>query len=386
MLTNKEEKTRRPGKQEREAAVLLALVAQYIKTGKPVGSETLRDLQFHDLSSATIRNYLANMETAGLLTQQHVSGGRLPTDAAFRIYAKEMLDEVANTPIQSSHFPAFHEVADGTPKALVDYLERIVASISDTLHLASFASAPRFDQDFVTDIRFVGFDSGKVVVVLLTNFGLIHTEILYSPIKISAPMLQRIENYCRFRLSSVGTIFTEELNKDELEIAHKFYQESIARYLVRYSNFIDDDVFRAGFSALLHYEEFRDPHALTSCLSIFENRRTLYKFIHETMKTSRGSIKYWCGTDLSPYVASTIDCAVATIPFTINQKNVGVLGILGPLRLPYKDVFQLLCEAADTVSISLTNALYKHRISFRRPSVTVLESHRPLLLMAKKKE
>ena len=84
---------KRMGKQERERKVLLGLVEYYIQTGKPVGSNTLKEAGFEDLSSATIRNYFANLEEEGYLVQSHSSGGRIPTDLSYRTYAEHVINQ-----------------------------------------------------------------------------------------------------------------------------------------------------------------------------------------------------------------------------------------------------------------------------------------------------
>lgn len=376
-------KNKKIAKHERENRILLGLIEYYIKTGKPVGSDTLREHGFQELSPATIRNYFAKLEEQGFLAQQHISGGRIPTDKAFRFYAEEMLEEARKKETKISHLPAFEQ--EGNEPEVIGYLQRICEAVSEISHTASFISSPRFDQDFVVDIRLTGFESGQIIAALLTNFGFVHTEVLYSPFKLSVHMLKRIENYCRFRLTQAGhpgEIFPEELDRDELEIAHRFYQESVARYLVRYSHFREEDIYRSGFSKLLRYPEFQDAKALTSSLAIFENKIALHGIIRETMKMKDHQIHYWIGEDLLPYLSTEMNCAVAAAAYSINQKRVGVIGIIGPKRMPYKEIFALLYEASESISSGLTSSLYKYRISYRTPNAECLDTYAkgPLLL------
>lgn len=373
-------------REDREKKVLLGLVSYYIKTGKPVGSETLRSQEFQKLSPATIRNYFVRLEKEGYLLQQHVSGGRVPTDKAYRLYAEEVIKDVKQSKSKGKiTFPLFESEEHGEPKELIGYLQRTCESLSDLGHVAAFVSSPRFDQDFVVDIRLVGFDPGRVIAVLLTNFGLVHTEVLYSSTKLTAHSLKRIESYCRFRLAHSGAtsdIFPEELDRDELEIAHRFYQEAVARYLVRYSHFVEEDVFRAGFSKLLRYPEFQDAKALTSSLSIFENKLALHGLIREVLKMKEKKLHYWIGSDLFTYLSTEQNCAVVAASYAINQKPVGVIGVIGPARMPYKELFEMLTEASEKISTSLTNTLYKYRITYRTPDAEAIDKYSkgPLLL------
>lgn len=357
-------------KEERERKVLIGLVAHYIKHGKPVGSETLKESEFQDVSSATLRNYFVRLEEGGYLKQHHASGGRIPTDKAFRLYADSVLGEFQKGARSKAKLPSFTDSEITEMKEVILYLQQITESVSELSHTASFLSAPRFDQDFVIDIKLIGFEQGRYLSALLTNFGLIHTEILHSPKKLSSHSLKRLESYFRARLTS-GQIVADELDHEELEIAHRFYQEAMARYLVSYSNFTEEDLFRAGFSKLLRYPEFQDAVALTSSLSLFENRTALRLLIRECMKGE--GIKYWIGEDLFTHLTSSLNCAVIACPYRIGQKIVGAIGIIGPMRLPYEELFTMLSDAAQAISKCLTASLYKYRISFRTPDAQLLE-------------
>jgi heat-inducible transcriptional repressor len=228
-------------------------------------------------------------------------------------------------------------------------------------------------------MKLIAFDQGRYLAALLTNFGLIHTEILHSAKKLSQHTIKRIESYFHSRLTG-GSIAPDELDKDELEIAHRFYQEAMARYLVSYSNFSEEDLMRAGFSKLLRYPEFQDAVSLTSSLSLFENRSALNALIRECMR--QGQFKYWIGRDLMPYLSSELNCAVICCPYRIGTKIVGCIGILGPMRIAYGDLFRMLEEAGEAISKSLTKSLYKFKISYRTPEAhALLLAHEKRLLL-----
>jgi heat-inducible transcriptional repressor len=375
---------KKASKQERERKILLGLVAYYLKNGKPVGSHTLQEAGFDELSSATIRNYFATLEEEGYLEQQHTSAGRIPTTKAFKFYAEHCLDELAHGKEVKGvrHIPRFDESEMDAMKEVVLYLQRMTESVSELAHSACFLSAPRFDQDFVVDMKLIAFDQGRYLSALLTSFGQIHTEILHSPVKLSAHTIKRLESYFRARLTA-GVLAPDELDKDELELAHRFYQEAMARYLVTYSNFSEEDIYRAGFSKLLRYPEFQDAAALASSLSLFENQTASRALVRECMKA--GKIKYWIGEDLLPYLRGPLNCSVIAAPYRIGQKVVGAIGIIGPLRVFYDELFVQLNEVANSISLSLSRSLMKYKIAFRTPEVQVLKFEgKPTLLLEQK--
>lgn len=348
---------KRSSKRDKEKKCLLSLVEYYIKTGKAVGSSTLKEVGFFDLSSATIRNYFAALEEEGYLIQHHTSGGRIPTPLAFRFYADSCLAEIAQSPsfIAGEEAPEIKEIAL--------FLQHAAEEISVRANLPVFLSAPRFDQDFVVDIKCISIDHARTLSVLLTSFGQVYTELLHVPKKLSHHTLQHIEAYCHARL--MGKDLEEELTDEEHELAKRIFQETMSRYLVSYANFSEEDLFRTGFSKLLAYPEFQEAESLASSLSIFENRAALRGLIRETVRA--GQLKYWIGEELFHYLSSQQNCAVIAIPYHIGHKKVGAIGVIGPMRLAYRQLFPLLQAAEVDISRFLEKSLHKYRLSFRTP-------------------
>jgi len=353
--------TKKTGKQERERKVLLSLIDYYLKTGKPVGSNTLKEVGFADLSSATIRNYFAHLEEEGYLLQQHISGGRIPTDKAYRFYAQEY----CHAPYQTNQIDKkFDELRSTEMREIAIFLQHAAEQLADKCKLAVFLSAPRFEQDFIIAIKLIVIDSERCLCVLVTDFGEIMTEVLYTGTKLSAFTSKRIESYFSWRLT--GQNQPEGLTPDEEELAKKFYNEVMVRYIVSYSHFDQEEVYRTGFSTLLAYPEFHDPNALANSLALFENTHGMRLLLKESAKLN--TLKFWIGDDLTVYSPEIKpDCAVIAIPYHVNQQAVGAIGLLGPTRMPYRQLFGIINQFADNISEALTRSLYKFKITMRQP-------------------
>ncbi len=350
---------KRAGKQDRERKVLLGLVDYYIQTGKPVGSNSLKDAGFGDLSSATIRNYFAHLEEDGYLLQSHSSGGRIPTPLAYRVYALNFL--------QSDPFPLkqdlFHSLRQFDSREIALFLQEAAESLSQITQCAVFLSAPRFDHDFIVDVKLVPLDGFRCLSILITDFGVVQTEILHLPSKLSTFAIKRIEGYFHWRLTGLGK--PENLEEEEEVIGQTFYNELMLRYIVGYSNFIDEDIYRTGFSRLLTYTDFQDASLLASGLALFENIHGMRLLLKECKTLDR--LKFWIGDDLAAYSTPNPNCAVVAIPYYINHKPVGAVGLLGPIRLPYQTIYSTLRLFSEIVSETLTRNIYKFKISFRQP-------------------
>lgn len=360
------------GKYDRERKVLLGLVDYYIQTGKPVGSNTLKETGFGDLSSATIRNYFAHLEEEGYLLQSHSSGGRIPTHLAYRVYAQAYLEE-SQIELKDDIFQSLRQF-DSREIAL--FLQEGAERLSQTSHCAVFLSAPRFDHDFIVDIKLVSLDAFRCLCVLITDFGVVQTEILHLPSKLSSFAIKRIESYFHWRLTGLSQ--PEHLEQEEEEIGQTFYNELMLRYIVGYSNFVDEDIYRTGFSRLLSYPDFQDASLLASGLALFENIHSMRRLLKECKTLD--CLKVWVGDDLAAYAASDPNCAVLAIPYYINRKAVGAVGLLGPTRLPYRTLFSTLRLFSESVSETLTRNIYKFKITFRQPETGQLylqkEEHR----------
>jgi len=352
---------KRSKKETREFQVLLGLVDLYLETGKPIGSNTLREHGFQNLSSATIRNYFVQLEREGYLRQPHSSGGRVPTNEAFRLYANEMLSSSQLKPDVEEKLAPLGEVE---LRSVTSYLQQAAEKLSDITDYAVFLSSVRFDHDFILEVKLVGIDSERILCVLITDFGQILTEVLsVSNFKFNALSLRRVESYIQWRLK--GGTAPENLTIEEENVAQRLYSEIMVRYLVRYSNFSDEEVFRTGFSHLLAYPEFHDPLALATGLSLFENAAQMRLVLSEC--TKEGILRFWIGSDLAPFATAAQGCSVIAIPYYIGQTIAGAVGILGPCRLPYRTLFGTLRFFSECISKSLTKSLFKFKLSFRQP-------------------
>jgi heat-inducible transcriptional repressor len=349
----------RKGREDREFKVLIGLVKLYLETGKPIGSNTLKETAFDRLSSATIRNYFARLEKDGFLMQHHASGGRVPTEEAYKIFAKEHL---ADTQIEPDEEFALKETLSKDTKELSLYFQEAVEKLSDIVGSAVFFSSPRFDQDFIVEVKLVAIDEKRCICIILTDFSLVHTELLYTEQKMSLFSLKRIEQYFHFRLTGLDKPL---LSPEEELFAKKAYNEVVLRHFVMYTNFNQEDVYKAGFSKLLIHPEFYDPLTLASSLAIFENSRLITPLLQETMQS--GTIKYWIGKDLERITPPPHVSSIIAIPYSINHRNVGAVAILGPNRQQYQKIFGVLKLFSQLLGENLTSSMYKYKLSYRQP-------------------
>lgn len=348
-------------KADRQQALLFGLIELYVKTGKPIGSQTIQEQGFESLSSATIRNYFAKLDEAGFLKQPHTSGGRIPTDKAFKLYAQNYQGLGF---IEKSQETTLDHIFNQETKQVTTLLNQAADAFSEMTQCAVFFSTPRFDQDFIQNVLLVALDPARILAILITDFGAIHTESLYLDRPHDATFLHTCQEYFLWRLNKgEKPLFKTEA---ETKMAQRIYNEIMVRHVVGYANFPNEEIFKTGFSKLLSYSEFNDASALASSLSLLEDESIMRAILRKSIKTNQ--LQFWIGEDLTEFTPMNADCTVISIPYYINQIAVGSIAILGPSRLAYRNIFGLCQYLSEKISNKLTSTLYKYKISFRQPT------------------
>jgi heat-inducible transcriptional repressor len=352
---------------KRAFEVLFSLIELYLQTGKPVASNTLKDERLPHLSSATIRNYFAELEESGLLEQMHTSGGRVPTTEALRLFANSCSQ---NKKIDPKDEVFFLNHLDFKTVALQRSLELAVEALSEATGLAALITSPRFDQDFIKDIRLFVLDSTRVLSVIITRFSVCYTDILHIPKKLSSFSAKRIETFFKSKLQPKEVVL-EELSTEEMPIAVQLYQEISLRFMVRYANFTSDEVMKAGLYRLLNYTEFHDPALLGSTLTLMESPTKVHEMIQRTMRAD----------NVSYQIADPVnhETTVLSIPYRVQGKRVGAIALFGPKRIPYPRLFALLNHFRNLFEKQLDQVIQANNISLRTPETT-LEHNPPLFL------
>lgn len=356
---------KRQAKDHRENQVLLGLVELYLETGQPVGSVTLHKERFSNISSATIRNYFCKLEKAGLLRQQHSSGGRIPTEEAYQAYLQAFQDKPQAS---EKNIESLRAKLIKSTREVSAYLQKSAETVSEATQCAVFLSSPRFDQDFIFDIQLVGIDHYRCLCILLTDFGMVHTEIMHCEQGLVGLNLKNIAQYLQWRISGLEK---PKLSPVEEKISSQFYKEIMLRHIVGYSNFSAEDIYKTGFSKLLNYPDLNNATSLANGLSLFENETDLRKLIHKACKEKK--LCYFIGNNFEELSTKLSGCSVLVTPYKIHQSIAGAIAILGPNRIPYRSLIALLDTAQDSIGKTLTSSLYKFKITFRNPKPLQIE-------------
>jgi heat-inducible transcriptional repressor len=330
---------------QRNRQVLLAIIAEYVETGEPVGSRAVARRHIRGLSPATIRNAMADLEELGYLVQPHTSAGRVPTDAAYRFY----VDQIQRVPWVAGKAPAV-----GPPTAVPDAAERLMAEtparLSSGTHMMGVLLTPPLKQTALDRIELVALDEERTLAVLVTETGWVTARPLAPRPRGAGEELREIGRALtrRFR----GKTFQEILDEvtapadplDPLWTRSRGVLDEVVALLR------DRTLYVSGATNMLDHPDLSDTATLRSTLRAFEDKVRLVDLLSR-MAEERG-LRVMIGSE-NP-VEDMRGCSLITSTYTYRDQVVGVLGVVGPRRMPYSEVMSVVDETARIVSSSLS--------------------------------
>lgn len=335
----------------RAQAVLRLVVDSYVASGEAVGSRTLsKELARYlglELSAATIRNTMAELEEAGLLYSPHTSAGRLPTDAALRLVVNNLLEVRPMDALAQADMAQRLEQngADGAQK-----LERASQALASLTQCAGLVAAPKLDRP-IRQVEFVSLGPGRVLAVWVAEDGGVENRLLESDPRLTPSDLQRAGNYLTHHLygrslhEAKAAIAQEiALRKDEL---NGLTQKLVEQGLAVPSN-TDGIVIVRGQNQLLNdVREMRELDQLRRIFDTLEQRETLLKLVEQTQVAE--GVQIFIGAENELFNHS--GCAMIVAPYTNKQQQViGAIGVIGPARLNYGRIIPMVDFTAKILS------------------------------------
>jgi len=336
-----------PPLDQRSRQVLLAVIAEYVETGEPVGSRAVARRHIRGLSPATLRNAMADLEELGYLAQPHTSAGRVPTDAAYRFY----VDHLQHMPWVAGKAPAVGQPS-GVPQA--DAAERLMAEapslLSTGTHMMGVLLAPPLKHTALDRIELVALDEERALAVLVTDTGWVTARPINTIPRGGTEELRETGRALtrRFR----GKTFQEILDDltapaDPLD---PLWQRSRGVLDEVVALLRDRTLYLSGATNMLDHPDLSDTATLRSVLRAFEDKARLIDLLSR-MAEERG-LQVVIGSE-NP-MEDMRGCSLITSTYTYRDQVLGVLGVVGPRRMPYSEVMSVVDETARVVSSALS--------------------------------
>ena len=328
--------------------VLRAIIDNYIETAEPVGSRTIA--RKHDLgvSSATIRNEMADLEETGYLHQPHVSAGRIPSDKGYRFYVDALVQPHSFSVTEHLKIrEEFTKTKTGLERA-INEAARLLAFLTDSI---SLVVAPGTDQLVLKHLQLAWIEGSGILLTVVLHPGvvknrLIRTEQQYTPGEInelSSVLNQKLKGITYRELSS--TIFSE-IARDFGEIG-RVLVELLLQGLVEEKG---EQVYASGTVNILNQPEFRDVERAIALLEILEEKERVLSLL----STAAGSSGVQVVIGHENMLASLQDCSLVTCTYYVGSDVVGTLGVIGPTRMDYARIMAAVTLVSSSLSSFLT--------------------------------
>jgi heat-inducible transcriptional repressor len=328
----------------RQRDVLIAVIREYIDSAEPVGSRVLSKRHFPNLSPATIRNAMADLEELGYLVQPHTSAGRVPTDKAYRYY-------VDSFPPASPVAPASGGTLPARRRSSIDgFMERTSSHLSDATRLTGLLLAPPLKHTMIARVDLMPVPDDRALAVVTTDSGWITVrEITLDP-PVTADEVRALgrELTRRFRDRSVEEIVEmEAAPADPLDALHTRARSVTEQILAMLRG---RTLYVSGAINMLDHPEFWDIEATRELLRTFEQKEKLAELM--TALAGDAGVRVTIG-DENPVTAMR-ECTLITSTYMYRDQVLGILGVVGPRRLPYPEVIAIVNETARHVTEALS--------------------------------
>lgn len=332
----------------REDIILKAIVEEYVRAVRPVGSRTITKRIPMNLSSATIRNVMSDLEDMGYLHQPHTSSGRIPTTSGFRYYVERLM-ELKHLKKEEMDTISFR--VDQSKSDMIELLKGTSRALSDSIHHACLIIAPGPDHLVLRHIGFVLLGGQKILVLLVGKSGLVQNRVFEYTEEISQDELNRISDYLNQEIVENRTI--EETRR----VIMKELRREKARYnrLVKKALNLGDKALEMsevkiiveGQSKILEQPDFaEDLSKLKNVIASFEEKSTLLKLIDNTMSSEGLQVTIGAENPVEEFK----DMSVIAAGYRRSDSTIGKIGVIGPMRMDYGTIIPFVEFTARLLS------------------------------------
>jgi heat-inducible transcriptional repressor len=333
---------------DRSQILLKTLVERYIADGQPIGSKALQHFSGLDISSATIRNTMVDLEALGFVASPHTSAGRIPTALAYRVFVDSLLT------VKTLDKPTITELTEQLP---IDSPQRSVAAASQILsqltHFAGMVQSPKRHDILLKQIEFMQLSERRVLLILVTSDGDVQNRILQTERLFSASELIEAANvlneYCSGKtLSALTHLVQNELVRLKSDIVSLMNAAvAVGASLAKHS----DSMIIAGEHQLLGVGDLSsNVIRMRQLFALFEQKTALLQLLD--LGNHADGVKIYIGDESG--LAPLDECSVITAPYRVNGEIVGTLGVIGPSRMDYQRVIPIVDLTAQLLSTALS--------------------------------
>ena len=318
---------------ERKTKILEAIISNYLETGEPVGSRTISKYTDLNLSSATIRNEMSDLEEMGYIVQPHTSAGRIPSDKGYRFYVDRIMADKEKTVSEMKDLMI--EKADKMELVL----KQIVKVLASNTNYAAMVSAPSYHRSKVKFIQLSQVDAGQILAVVVVEGNIVRNKIINVSETLDSETLLKLNMLLNTNLNGLSL---EEINLgmiSKLKEQAGIHSDIVSEVLdaVAEAIKVEDDleIYTSGATNIFKYPELSDSERASELINTFEEKKPLTELVQGALtdETNTG-IQVYIGNETP--VQAMKDCSVITATYELEEGMQGTIGIIGPKRMDYE--------------------------------------------------
>ena len=352
MSANKIERDEQMELDERKVKILKAIVSNYLETGEPVGSRTISKYTDLNLSSATIRNEMSDLEDMGYICQPHTSAGRIPTDKGYRFY----VDSLMNEKIEA-------ETEKGNLLERVDKMEKMLKQVARVLaantNYATLVTTPQYNNT-VKFIQLSKVAESKLLAVIMVDGNIVKNKLIDTTYDLKNDEILKFNILLNTFLQGAAL---EDINLELIQTMkmqageYADILENIFQGIMEAIHEADDlKVYTSGATNMLKYPELMDSATAEKLLGTFEDiedKEEFVKYVEEVINKDNSDIEIRIGDENSS--EDLKDCSLVTATYKMPEGAKGTIGIIGPKRMDYKKVVTMLKNLTDELDDIFNN-------------------------------
>ena len=335
---------------ERSLQLLKALVERYIHDGQPVGSRILSKDSVLNLSPATIRNVMADLEDLGLVHSPHTSSGRVPTVSGYRLFVDSLL---IIKPLASAELSLLRQslAAQGEVSEVISIASKL---LSEVTQMAGVVTLPKRELVSLRHIEFLPLSNTRVLAIFVTNEQEVHNRIIHTSKQFSASELQQAANYLNSvysgrSLAAVRKAVVKELQEAQEEMNKEMLDAVHMAKLALDEGKTKEDYVLSGETNLMGFSELSDMERLKQLFDAFNQKRGIIHLLDQCLNAE--GVQIFIGEE-SGYHAFD-HCSLVTKSYSIDDEVVGMLGVIGPTRMAYEKIIPFVDVTAKLLSAAL---------------------------------
>lgn len=323
---------------ERKTKILDAIIRNYLATGEPVGSRTISKYSDLNLSSATIRNEMSDLEELGYIIQPHTSAGRIPSDKGYRFYVDHLMQEKEREVSEMKDF-----VIEKTEK-MEQVLRQVAKLLANNTNYATLVSAPSYNKNKIKFIQLSAVDENQLLAVIVMNNNIVKNQMI--------ELTESLDNETLLKLNillntSLNGLALTEINlatiarlKEQAGIHSSIVNDVLDALAQTFSEEEDLQIYTSGATNILKYPELTASESAAKLLSAFEEKEELVSLVTESLSDEETGIQVYIGNEAP--IQTMKDCSVVTATYDLGEGVKGTIGIVGPKRMDYENVMHNL--------------------------------------------